>query len=207
VFYYLLKVLQHSGVKLTWDDDDPDRVKIIRRKFTKKDVDDRDFKAYIASSSEESDENAEETKQKYKNLLNETENDNAEGQEMEITFTPGLSETAALNSEKDIENETSLETYLRKLREKRKERKAAKMKEMKNTSDDDIGRNLNDLSSKSKSKLSKEEREKVDQQKAELELLVMDSEEEGHRHFDMKEIIKNEKRKGKKKKKGEKRSR
>ena len=96
-----IKVLQHSSVKLTWDDDDPDRVRTIRQNFTKKDVDDIDFKAYIASSSEESDEDVEETRQKYKNLLNEIENDNVEeDQEMEITFTPGLSEVAALNSEK-----------------------------------------------------------------------------------------------------------
>jgi hypothetical protein len=101
VFYYNIKVLQHSSVKLTWDDDDPDRVKNIRKKFTRKDIDDVEFKAYIASSSEESDEDVEETRQKYKNLLNEIENDNAEeSQEMEITFTPGLSEAAALNSEK-----------------------------------------------------------------------------------------------------------
>jgi len=48
--------------------------------------------------------------------------------------------------------------------------------------------------------LSKKECKEVDRQKAELELLVMDAEEERHKHFDMKEIIKNEKRKGKKKK-------
>jgi len=100
--YYtcIIKALRHTNVKLTWDDDDPDRVKIIRQKFTNKDMDDMDFKDYIASSSEESDEDVEITRQKYKNLLHETENDDAEDQEMEITFTPGLSETAALNSDK-----------------------------------------------------------------------------------------------------------
>ena len=87
-------------MKLTWDDDDPDRVKIIRQKFTNKDMDDMDFNSYIASSSEESDKDVEMTRQKYKNLLHETENYDAEDQEMEITFTPGFSETAELNSEK-----------------------------------------------------------------------------------------------------------
>ncbi len=48
--------------------------------------------------------------------------------------------------------------------------------------------------------MSKKERGEVDRQKTELELLVMDAEEEGHKHFDKKEVIKNEKRKGKKKK-------
>jgi len=87
-------------VKLTWDDDDPDRVKAIRQNFTKKDLDYMDFKAYIASSSEESGEEVEEARQKYKNLLCEIENDNVKDQEMEITFTPGLSEAVSLNSEK-----------------------------------------------------------------------------------------------------------
>ena len=87
-------------MKLTWDDDDRDRVKAIRQNFTKKDLDYMDFKAYIASSSEESDEDVEEARQKYKNLLYEIESDNVKDQEMEITFTPGLSETMSWNSEK-----------------------------------------------------------------------------------------------------------
>ncbi|CAI2162169.1 13810_t:CDS:10 [Funneliformis geosporum] len=194
---FVTGALQHSSVKLTWDGDDPDRVKTICQNFTKKDLDVMDFKAYIASSSEESDEEVEEARQKYKNLLNEIENDNAEDQDMEITFTPGLSEAVALNSaEKNFENETSLETYLRKQSEKRKERKDVKKKGTKETSSDETSK----LKYKKSGKLSKKEHEEVDRQKAELELLVMDAEEEGHKHFDMKEIIKNEKRNGKKKK-------
>lgn len=93
--------MQYSSVKLTWDGDDPDRVKTIRQTFSKKNIDDMDFKNYIASSSEESGDDIEETRRKYKNLLYEIENENAEtDQEMEITFTPGLSEVAAVNSEK-----------------------------------------------------------------------------------------------------------
>lgn len=133
-----------------------------------------------------------------------------------------------------IENETSLETYLRKQREKRKEKKNAKEKQMENTSDgrffsnfssviislykysyilkidDNVGRNSNNLhlinsniskpKSKKPHKFSKEEHKEADRQKAELELLVMDDEKEVHKHFDLKEIIKNEKRKNKKKK-------
>ncbi|CAG8709883.1 11880_t:CDS:2, partial [Funneliformis mosseae] len=95
---FVTDALQNSSVKLTWDGDDPYRVKTICQNFTKKDLDYMDFKAYIASSSEESDDDVEEARQKYKNLLNEIENDNAEEQDMEITFTPGLSEAVALNS-------------------------------------------------------------------------------------------------------------
>ncbi|PKK72356.1 hypothetical protein RhiirC2_766235 [Rhizophagus irregularis] len=209
---FVTDALQYSSVKLTWDGDDPDRVKTIRQTLSKKNIDDMDFKNYIASSSEESGDDIEETRRKYKNLLYEIENENAEtDQEMEITFTPGLSEVAAVNSEKAIENETSLETYLRKQREKRKEKKNAKEKQMENTSDDDnVGRNSNNLhlinsniskpKSKKPHKFSKEEHKEADRQKAELELLVMDDEKEVHKHFDLKEIIKNEKRKNKNKK-------
>src|SRR5688572_21600952 len=80
-----------------------------------------------------------------------------------------------------------------------------------NVLDDDC-RNLNDqylvssntLDSKYKNsrKLSKKKREEVDRQKTEVELSVIDTEEKGHGHFDMKETTntKNAKRKGKKKK-------
>ncbi|GBB90207.1 hypothetical protein RclHR1_01710007 [Rhizophagus clarus] len=209
---FVTDALQYSSVKLTWDGDDPDRIKTTRQTFNKKKIDDMNFEDYIASSSEESGDGIEETRRKYKNLLHEIENENAEtDQEMEITFTPGLSEVAAVNSEKAIENETSLERYLRKQREKRKEKKTAKNKETECKSDDDnVGRNLNNFylkssnTSKSKSinshKLSKEERKETDRQKAELELLVMDDEEEANKHFDLKDIIKSEKRKSKKKK-------
>ncbi|CAB4385106.1 unnamed protein product [Rhizophagus irregularis] len=169
---FVTDALQYSSVKLTWDGDDPDRVKTIRQTLSKKNIDDMDFKNYIASSSEESD------------------------QEMEITFTPGLSEVAAVNSEKAIENETSLETYLRKQREKRKEKKNAKEKQMENTSDDDnVGRNSNNLhlinsniskpKSKKPHKFSKEEHKEADRQKAELELLVMDDEKEDDDDFEI----------------------
>jgi hypothetical protein len=73
--------------------------------------------------------------------------------------------------------------------------------------DDNVDRNSylknsNTLKSKSKNphKLSKEERKEADRQMAELELLVMDDEKEANKHFDLKEIIKNEKRKSKKEK-------
>ncbi|CAG8673753.1 693_t:CDS:2 [Dentiscutata heterogama] len=55
-------------------------------------------------------------------------------------------------------------------------------------------------SKKRKQKISNEERIEADRKRAELELLVMDDEEE-NKHFDMKEIIKNEKKKRKRKNK------
>lgn len=46
------QALRHSKVKLTWDDDDTTRVKVTRKRLTKKEIEENDFKAYIASSSE-----------------------------------------------------------------------------------------------------------------------------------------------------------
>jgi len=41
-------------VKLTWDDDDTARVKVTRKKLTKKEIEENDFRAYIASSGSSS---------------------------------------------------------------------------------------------------------------------------------------------------------
>jgi hypothetical protein len=43
-------------VKLTWDQDDPNRTKVLRRTLTRAEIEEDDFKAYIASSSEDEDE-------------------------------------------------------------------------------------------------------------------------------------------------------
>lgn len=37
--------LQHSSVKLTWDETPADRVEVAKRAFTQKEIDDMDFKA------------------------------------------------------------------------------------------------------------------------------------------------------------------
>ncbi|RIB10280.1 hypothetical protein C2G38_2206561 [Gigaspora rosea] len=205
---FVTGVLQHSDVKLTWDEDDPDRVKVVRRSFSKKDIEEMDFKVYLASSSEESDESDETSLQKYKNLVNEANNEYSDDDlDMEITFTPGLNEQVTETSmDKSIEDETTIEKYKRKQREKRKERKAAKKanksQNIKNEMSDDSTTNALDdpffeNSKKRKQKISNEERIETDRKRAELELLVMD--EEDNKHFDMKEIIKNEKKKRKRK--------
>lgn len=48
------RALQHSRVKLTWDDDEPDRVKTLHQKFNADQLNDMDFKAYLASDDSES---------------------------------------------------------------------------------------------------------------------------------------------------------
>ena len=89
---FITQALQHSNVKLTWDTEDAERVKTTRRKFSKDDLKDMDFKAYLASDSES--EVDQELYSKYKALVAESDNENGE-EDMEITFAPGLSEKAS----------------------------------------------------------------------------------------------------------------
>jgi hypothetical protein len=129
-------------VKLTWDEDDPERNQMTRRRLSKKEIEDADFKAYLASSSSESESEADRLKHvkpviKHKSkkasrdklralLLAGDGDDLPEGWgredddpgdvDMEITFMPGL-------SEKMEEDETTLDKYQRKMRDKRKKRK------------------------------------------------------------------------------------
>jgi len=57
---FQVKALQHSNVKLSWDDDDPARRKTFRRKVTEENLKDEDFAAYLASDSEEEESESEE---------------------------------------------------------------------------------------------------------------------------------------------------
>ncbi|KAE8270623.1 hypothetical protein A4X09_0g1728 [Tilletia walkeri] len=199
--------LRHSRVKLTWDADDPERTRITKNVFasasvgkkakkgkkgaqagilTLDEMRDDDFKAYLASATEDEDEEGEEEgaagRARLRALLNldgggggedgaagsgsEEEGDgtgkaakkslggasssssvwgrsrvpNAGGRpgvvegEMEITFTPGLSEAKGRKESKEKEKkktkkgeeeeESTLDKYKRKQREK-KERKLA----------------------------------------------------------------------------------
>ncbi|CAO1636712.1 unnamed protein product [Parajaminaea phylloscopi] len=51
--------LRHSKVKLTWDAPDPDRLKVTKRRgLTKDELRDEDFRAYLATDSEGSDDEA-----------------------------------------------------------------------------------------------------------------------------------------------------
>jgi hypothetical protein len=131
-------------VKLTWDEDDPERNQITRRPLTRQEIEEADFKAYLASSTSGSDSETsqfhskESTQRKDRRalprdklralLLDRGDEELPEGWarnedggeddvDMEITFTP------ALNDTREERDETTLEQYQRKLKEKRKKRK------------------------------------------------------------------------------------
>ena len=50
---YTTKALQQTRVPLTWDADDPERKKQLRRKLTSEQLRDEDFAAYLGSGSED----------------------------------------------------------------------------------------------------------------------------------------------------------
>ncbi|KAF5385223.1 hypothetical protein D9615_001476 [Tricholomella constricta] len=135
---FVTDALRHSKVKLTWDEDDPERNQITRRTLSKKEIENADFRAYLASSSSSSESesiqptlkskgrNKKPSRDKLRELLLGGDDNLPEGWgredddpgdvDMEITFTPGL-------IEKKDEDETTLDKYQRKTREKRKKRK------------------------------------------------------------------------------------
>ncbi|KAI9445025.1 hypothetical protein H4582DRAFT_876767 [Lactarius indigo] len=221
--------LRHSKVKLTWDQDDPERDRVTRRTLSLKDIDGDDFRAYIASSSDEEYEGeAKATKKsidrdKLRALLLEGSNhDLPEGWagskpsdlgdegdvDMEVTFRP------ALTSGKD-EDETTLGRYQRKMREKRKKRRKdlQERNEGEPSTDDFFARGDGEEDSDSNprpaggsAKGEQRSKSRSFSTKEELSLLVApDRLDSGPKHFDMAAIIKAEKgarkkHKGRKKK-------
>jgi hypothetical protein len=149
------QALRHSKVKLTWDDDDPERNRVTRRTLSRKEIDELDFKAYIASSNSESESDASHTsrssrptpgdnqkkgkRDRLRTLLlsgndenlpegwGGTGKDNAD--DLEITFAPGLSAAAASNpSTKEGRKGTGgeEETTLERYQRREREKKKAK---------------------------------------------------------------------------------
>lgn len=201
---FVTDALQHSKVKLTWDETPKERVTLASRAFSQKEIDDMDFKAYLASDSED-EEGGADLKSKYqslvggkfrKNVDTEEASDDEGDVDMEITFNPGLDENAAPEPEKE---ETTIEAYKRK----EKERRARRMENFKAQKNDEAADPENEKKGKrDKGKNKKKSKPTADDERAraELELLVSDNENETE-HFNMRDIIKAEKKKGKKSKK------
>lgn len=205
---FVTDALQHSKVKLTWDETPAERVKMSSKAFSQRELDDMDFKAYLASDNSDEESDNEDLKNKYKNLVGSStkignknifeQNDNdSDDVDMEITFTPGLDEkTAAANTAKEgTEEESTLDKLKRKAKERRKTRKE-KVKELKKEAQE----KKSETKTATKSKKTKNDGGD-EKSKAELELLMLDQQDGTHReHFSMKELIKSEKEKSKKSK-------
>ncbi|KAL1709048.1 hypothetical protein EV121DRAFT_195711 [Schizophyllum commune] len=230
---FVTDALRHSKVKLTWDEDDPERAKVTRRAFTKKEIEEADFRQYIASSGSEDEGDDDDgdgdamgkkkagkkaSRDRLRALLlggggdNELPEgwgakDDDDDVDMEITFTPGLSE------KKGDGEETTLDKYQRKMREKRrkrkeemKERHAEKEKEA--DGDDFFEVDEEETSNTKKGKKDKKSTKpnatttptpRIESTAAELALVATsDNPSAEPAHFDMKAILKAEKKKGKK---------
>ena len=249
------QALRHSKVKLTWDEDEPERALVTKRVLSRKEIEENDFRAYIASSSEsESDDAPTASKgkaskkdakaaerEKLRALLlgggddampegwGTSKGGNDDDVDMEITFTPGLS------ASKDEKDETTLEKYQRKMKEKKKKRKEEMLerrqekaeekkgdKSGKNPLNDDFfggdsdeesadevekaaptGKKKKEKGKKGKEKdVDHEERPaRVESTAEELALLAAADNPHGEvKHFDMKAVLRAEKRGGKRKK-------
>nr|GAT44145.1 predicted protein [Mycena chlorophos] len=194
---FVTDALRHSKVKLTWDEDDPERNRVTRRALTRKEIEENDYKNLIASSSEDESDNERPSRDKLRSLLlGGTHEDLPEGWDrgdeekgdvdLEITFTPGLADS------KRSGDETTLEKYQRKMKEKRKKKKTEAA-----VADGEPADEFFDDDKEPSRTVSTAE---------ELSLLVSADDPTTAKHFDMKAIVKAEKaakRKGKKRKMGD----
>lgn len=169
---FVTDALQHSKVKLTWDETPAERLKLAEKAFNQKDLDDMDFKAYLASDSDEDEaENEEEAREKYRSLLGnvfERAKEEEDGN-VEITFTPGLDEENNKDDDEEDRDETTIEKYKRKS----KERKQARLERMKQKNQAEIEEQPEPATTGKKAK-KKAEAEARAKKTAELELLMMD---------------------------------
>ncbi|KAE8779902.1 pre-rRNA-processing protein ESF1 [Hordeum vulgare] len=137
---YETRALQHSKVKLTWDDDEPERKKKLRRKFNDEQLD--DLGVFLASDDSESDDDVADSgdeprpngvpkrklthKERMALLLegDKSDEEQADDQDMEVTFNTELEDLSKrILERKSSEKKTVWEMHQEKMKEKRKARK------------------------------------------------------------------------------------
>ncbi|KAG4109115.1 hypothetical protein ERO13_1Z049326v2, partial [Gossypium hirsutum] len=136
------QALQQSKINLSWDEDEPQRGKILKRKLNDEQLADLELREFLASDESENDddddENEDTTKDQpdkknkkrdlYRALLQSGDGSDGDGEEggqdMEVTFNTGLEDISKrILEKKDKQAETVWEAYLRKRREKKKSKK------------------------------------------------------------------------------------
>ncbi|EOA29500.1 hypothetical protein CARUB_v10013069mg [Capsella rubella] len=149
------RALQLSKVSLTWDEDEPHRIKTLNQKFNPEQLADLEMKEFLASDESESDDEddnneginrnkVEKRKDKYRALI-ESENVDSDkdveeenDQDMEVTFNTGLEDLSKeILKKKDKKSESVWESYLRQRREKKRARKNNKQNDDSSSPDDD----------------------------------------------------------------------
>ncbi|KAI3922380.1 hypothetical protein MKX01_006069 [Papaver californicum] len=139
------RALQHSSLALTWDEDEPQRIKALKRTFNADQLVDIEMDAYLASDVSDDDDDDEDeidvqddqskeklTKAEKYRVLFERGDEGSDGgddedgnKDMEVTFNTGLEDLSKriLEKKKDKDSETVWNQYLRKKSEKKKARK------------------------------------------------------------------------------------
>ncbi|KAF8700443.1 hypothetical protein HU200_034383 [Digitaria exilis] len=135
------RALQHSRVKLTWDEDEPERKKVLRRKFTDDQLD--ELNMYLASDDSASDDDGVDnsddeslpnvgakrklTKEERLAILlqgDKPDEEQTDDQDMEITFNTELEDLSKrVQQRKNNEEKTVWEKHQEKMKEKRRARK------------------------------------------------------------------------------------
>lgn len=146
---FVTDALRHSKVKLTWDQDDPNRAKITRRALTREEIEEEDFGNLVAASEseEEDDDDEDDSKKSKKQKIKERRDklralllggDDETGDIWGKAGTAWKDELADMKGDekesKDVEitfrpglttddNLTSLERYQLRMKEKKKAKK------------------------------------------------------------------------------------
>ncbi|XP_030524084.2 ESF1 homolog [Rhodamnia argentea] len=151
------RALQQSKIHLTWDEDEPDRVKTLKRKFNADQLADLELREFLASDESEYDYDREEgvlddqpdkkgrKRDMYRALLEGGNGSDGDGEDenrdMEITFNTGLEDLSKrILEKKDKKSETVWDAQLRKQREKKNARK----NKAKDSSDDESSDTVED---------------------------------------------------------------
>ncbi|KAF8405449.1 hypothetical protein HHK36_010355 [Tetracentron sinense] len=140
---FVTAALQQSKIHLSWEEDEPQRAKTLKRKFNADQLADLELNEFLASDEGETDDDnddendntvGDQTKKKpnkrdmYRALIQSGDGSDGNGEEddkdMEVTFNTGLEDISKhIMEKKDKKSETVWEAYLRKKSEKKKARK------------------------------------------------------------------------------------
>eukprot|EP00178_Gracilaria_changii_P024246 TRINITY_DN730_c0_g1_i1.p3 TRINITY_DN730_c0_g1~~TRINITY_DN730_c0_g1_i1.p3 ORF type:complete len:722 (-),score=193.12 TRINITY_DN730_c0_g1_i1:8856-11021(-) len=132
--------LNTSRVKLSWDADNPERVILKRRTVGKREEDELNLKAYLASSSDEEDDRKDQAEEKRRLLLGAIEGEDEgedEDMNMQISFEPGMFEKGEeivrrKQVREEQKNETMWEARMRRQAERKAEKRKARRSRIEN---------------------------------------------------------------------------
>ena len=147
--FFVNRAIGHTKVKLTWDQDDPKQIKIVKKKFNDDQIEQQDLRDYLASSGGEESDDPEEVNRKRAllGLNNDSESDedinNAIGAgksknkpysnqtakgDIKITFKSGFEDIGknlieAKKEKDEMKDESAFNKFQRERKQKKREKK------------------------------------------------------------------------------------